>query len=104
MAVYQGNVIYFQPIDTVYRAVLNAASTAHIKVEQADPYAYYIKLNMGVSLFTWGETVTVNLYAINDGRTSAIIVSKSNLGIEIAASSQNKKNVDKVIKLIQNCL
>ena len=35
-----GNVVYSRPIETVYRAVLSAASAAGAKVEQADPYAY----------------------------------------------------------------
>ncbi len=99
-----GNVVYSRPIETVYRAVLSAASAAGAKVEQADPYAYCIKLNMGISLFTWGEKLTVNLYTINDGRTSAVFVSKSNLGTEIAADSRNRKHVDTIIGLIPNYL
>lgn len=98
------NLVYNQSIDVVYNAILNGAQVVKYKVASADPINHIICLSVPISLFTWGEKLTVNLYTINDGRTSVIFNSESNLGIEIAASSINKKNIDKLIKAMSNFL
>lgn len=98
------NLVYVQPIDAVYQAVLMAANDVKYKVAVADNVYHTVTLQVPISFFTWGEKVTVNMYTIADGRTSVIINSKSNLGTEIAAASKNKKNIEKLVQAMQKYL
>lgn len=98
------NLVYVQPIDAVFEAVLKAANDIKYKVTASDKVYHTIALQVPISFFTWGEKMTVNLYTIADGRTSVIVTSKSNLGTEIAAASKNKKNIEKLIQAMQKYL
>lgn len=98
------NLVYVQPIDAVFDAVLKAAGDMKYTVSASDRLYHTVTLQVPVSLFSWGEKMTVNLYTIADGRTSVIVTSKSNLGTEIAAASKNKKNIEKLIQAMQKYL
>ena len=94
------NAVYNFDINVVYSAVACAGQGLKYKVTYADPNAHVLKFDVPMSLFSWGEHITVQLYEINGGRTSVIFNSASNLGTEITASSKNKKNIQKLIAAI----
>lgn len=98
------NAVYDFPIVAVYNAVIYAAQSIKYKIKSADPNTHTIVIDVGMSLLTWGERMTVNLYQIEGGRTSVIFNSKSNLGTEIAANSKNKKNIEKLVNAIPQFL
>ncbi len=100
----ESNIIYSQPIDAVFDAVVLAAQSLKYNVKLADRASHTVTINIGMSMFTWGEVMTVSLFTINDGRTSVIFSCKSKLGTEIAANSKNKKNISKLTEAMQNFL
>ena len=53
-----------------------------------------------MSMFSWGERLTVYLNKMDDNKTQLSFNSKSKLGTEIAANSKNKKNIEKLINAI----
>lgn len=91
---YRADLIFRCDLNTLFGAVLQAAPAVGFKVTNADNVNYVISLSKGMSLFTWGENITVSMGVCPDGSSGLTIVSSSKLGTEIAAGSQNRKNAE----------
>ena len=92
-------------IDMVYNAIINGISTLKgYSITQVDQMNHAIYVNKGPSLFTWGESIIINLYVGQDGQTYVNFSSDSHLGTEFAARKQNRKNIDKIIEAMNNFL
>ncbi len=91
---YRIDLAFGYDLNTVFGAVLQAASPAGLSVVNYDTVNGIINLSKGMSLFTWGESITVMMGVIPDGRTGLTIISSPNLGTEFAARSQNRKNAE----------
>ncbi|MBR1764859.1 MAG: hypothetical protein IJ746_05645 [Ruminococcus sp.] len=83
-------------VNTVFNAVLQGAPAAGFSVVNTDPANGVINLTKGMSLWTWGENITVYLGVLPDSRTGLTIVSAPKLGTEFGASSQNRKNAEQL--------
>lgn len=95
---------YAYGMNAVYDALFRAAEAVKYKLKKSDRVAYKAQFSTGISLFTWGEQLHVSLAPLPDGRTGVYISSISNLGTEIAASSRNRKNVEKFVKALNTFL
>lgn len=95
---------YAYSMDEVYDAVFRAAAAIGYKMKNSDRAAYTAQFSTGLSMFTWGEKLHVSLSSLPDGRTGINVSSVSNLGTEIAASSRNRKNVEKFVKALNTFL
>ena len=85
-------------IDVVFNAILNGINTlSGYSVFQADQINHVIGVSKGPSLFTWGETIMINLN-VNQAtnQTYVYFSSDSKLGTEFAAKKQNRKNIDEI--------
>ena len=98
------NAVYNFPVDQVYTAAVYAVQSLKYNVRVADASTHSIQISFGMSLFSYGETMTVGCYEIEGGRTSVIFSSKSVLGTEIGSRSKNKKNIQKLISAIPQFL
>ena len=98
------NAVYNFPVEQVYTAIVYAAQSLRYNVRVADAVTHSIQISFAMSLFSYGETMTISCYGIEGGRTSVMFNSKSNLGTEIGARSKNKKNTEKLIAVIPNFL
>lgn len=101
---FRADLAYNYELNYVFDAVFRAAQMCGFRVENADRYNYMIYISKGLSLWTWGERLTVAMGVIPDGRTGVTIVSQSKLGTEIAARRQNRKNVEKLVNMINQTL
>lgn len=72
------------------------------KVKKVDLEEHIIYVNVRMSMFSYGEKLTVYLNKIDDNKTQLSFNSKSKLGTEIAANSKNKKNIQLLINAINN--
>lgn len=70
------------------------------KIKKVDSEENIIYVNVRMSMFSWGERLTVYLNKMDDNKTQLSFNSKSKLGTEIAANSKNKKNIEKLINAI----
>ena len=91
---YRIDLAFGYDVNTVFNAVLQGAPTAGFSVVNYDTANCIINLSKGMSLFTWGESLTVMMGVIPDGRPGLTIISSSNLGTEFAARRQNQKNAE----------
>jgi len=88
-----------ETIEIVLKAVSDIKS---FKVKKVDSEEHIIYVNVRMSMFSWGERLTVYLNKMDDNKTQLSFNSKSKLGTEIAANSKNKKNIEKLINAINN--
>lgn len=70
------------------------------KVKRVDREEHIIYANVRMSMFSYGEKLTVYLNKMDDNKTQLSFNSRSKLGTEIAANSKNKKNIEKLINAI----
>ena len=92
-------------IETVYDAVLNAvAGLSGFKVLNENRATHVININVSLSMFSWGETMTVSLNPLSEMQTQVFISSNSKLGTEIAGKSKNRKNVEKLVNALNSIL
>ena len=85
-------------IDTVYQAAISAVnSVSRMKVGSTNPSKHTIRVDIPMSAFSWGETMTISMREVSQSSTEISFTSDSNLGLEFAAKSKNRKNIDRVI-------
>lgn len=70
------------------------------KVKEIDSEEHIIYVNVRMSMFSYGERLTVYLKKIDENKTQLSFNSKSKLGTEIAANSKNRKNIENLIHAI----
>lgn len=86
-------------IEIVLKAIHDVKS---FKVKKVDSEEHVIYVNVRMSMFSYGERLTVYLNKMGDNKTQLSFNSKSKLGTEIAANSKNKKNIQMIINAINN--
>ena len=90
-------------IEDAFNIVLKAIEeTRSFKVADTDANEYIIRVNVGMSMFSWGEKMTIWLEKIGEEKTIIYFDSRSKLGTEIVANSKNKQNIQKLINVIEN--
>lgn len=94
------------PYDVVFEKTQKAIEGAGMKVKSADPLMGRIIASVGMSLFSWGEDVTVVVEKINDEQSLVKIESSLKIGINVTGASKHQKNFNKIIaelsKLLQS--
>lgn len=100
----QGVVVNYN-IDKVFDAVVKAAeSLSGFTVKNANKLTHSISINVGMSLFSWGEQMTVSLNDVSEHKTEIMFSSGSKLGMEYAANTKNRKNIDQLMNAMSNYL
>ena len=92
-------------IEEVHEAVIKAVQNIKwFKLKAEDRATHTIDINVSVSLFAWGERMTVVLTDLGENKTQVKASSRSKLGTEVVAGSRNEKNVAKLIEEINKVL
>ena len=92
-------------IDKVYDAVLKGVEgLSGFTVKNNNRITHSITINVGMSLFSWGEQMNVSMIEISDNKTEIQFNSGSKLGTEFAANSKNRKNIDAVMNAMSKYL
>jgi len=99
------NLLYNYPAWAVFQAVCAAAQvTSGFKLVMANPQILTIQISKSMSFLTWGENLFVQVFPMNEAQCNLQIMSKSKMGTEIAANSQNRKNISKILEAAQQQL
>ena len=92
-------------IDTVYQAVVSGvASLPRMSIITTDLSIHTIRVNVPMSLLSWGETMTISLRELSDSSTEISFTSDSKLGTEFAAKSKNRKNIQLLMEAMSHYL
>lgn len=68
--------VYSATVDNVYAAALRAAASEKLQVVATDKEAGRIDLSHGVTLWSWGERISIFVTKVSASETEVAIVSK----------------------------
>jgi len=96
------------PKELVYSAMCRAIpSIKGMKIESADKLQGRIMVKAGVSLFSWGENIPIQLISVNENLTKVQITSSPKTGIMFGGAfdmGKNRKNIESILSATSQIL
>ena len=92
-------------LEKVFDAILKGAeSLSGFSVKSSNRVTHSVSINVGMSLFSWGEKMTVSLKDLAEDKTEIVFSSGSKLGTEFVSNTKNRKNIDNLINAMSRYL
>ncbi|GHU67003.1 hypothetical protein AGMMS49983_17540 [Clostridia bacterium] len=111
MAGFSQNTILNFEIDAVYDAALRAIPALKgFKLVRESKVSYTIFAKTGVTLFSYGENISVSLTETEQNKTSVSVISEPKMGALFGAiaamedAGKNQRNIKVVLEAIKNQL
>jgi hypothetical protein len=87
--------------DTVFDAICKAVPTiSGMKLDNADKLAGRIMVKAGVTLWSWGENIPIQLTFISETKTKVSITSTPKTGVMFGGAfdmGKNRKNIENIL-------
>lgn len=87
--------------DQVFEAICRAVPVIKgMKIDYADKLQGRIMVKAGVSLFSWGENIPIQLTSVTDNKTKVQITSSPKTGIMLGGAfdmGKNRKNIETIL-------
>ena len=85
------------PADVAFEKLLEAIPEVGMTIKQKDDALRRVSVSAGISLFSWGENVSIVVNS--DGENSCVvgIDSALKLGVNVTGAHRHQKNFDKII-------
>lgn len=87
--------------DTVFDAVCKAIpKVSGMKIDNSDKLSGRIMVKAGVTLWSWGENIPIQLTSISETKTKLQITSSPKTGVMFGGAfdmGKNRKNIEKII-------
>ena len=96
-----GGAQFPEPKEKVFKAVIEAVGNLKgFKVKDNDEYMGRVVVKAGISAFSWGETVPVQISSISDNETSVSLTSGETMGWATSGYDfgKNQRNIEKILK------
>lgn len=94
----KSRLIFHYDIEEVFEATVRAIDdNSSMKINSQDESTGLINACVGVSLFSWGDDVTIKVFERSDGNTEVKIVSA-----EKCLDDKHDKNTQKINELMQD--
>lgn len=100
-----GEVEIAYPQPEVFQAAEQAvAEISHMKIVEADGTAGRITVSSSMSLWSWGEKLTLAIDADGDSTTTVHVVADPNLFTNVTAAHKDREDVQQVLDAMQAIL
>ena len=90
--------------EPVYEGLLRVLGPAGYSVKHQDKSIGRILAGAGMSAFSWGEDVTLQVQRQSEASTEVIIQSNLKVGFNLAATGKNAQNAERIIGALSNYL
>lgn len=94
--------------ENVFNALCKAIPKINgMKIDNADKLTGRILAKGGVSLFSWGENIPIQLTTISDNLTKVSITSSPKTGMMFGGAfdmGKNRKNIETILQMTSNIL
>jgi hypothetical protein len=94
--------------DIVFDAICKAIPRIDgMKIDTADKLSGRIMVKAGVTLWSWGENIPIQLTSISEMKTKVQITSTPKTGIMFGGAfdmGKNRKNIEKILSITSNIL
>ena len=88
------------PYDDVFDAVVAVIPDIGFKLISEDRVIGRVTTSTSMSLFSWGENLTIVVEKVEDGSTLISIESALKFGINVAGAHRHSKNFNKLIEAL----
>ena len=85
------------PYDAVFDAVVASVDDVGFSLKSEDRVIGRVVASTGMSLFSWGENVTVVVEKVSDASTLVAIDSSLKVGVNLAGNHRHTANFEKLI-------
>ena len=92
------------PVGVVYEKLLEAIHRVGMSIKQKDEMLKRVSVSTGMSMFSWGENVSIVVNDIDDKTSVVSIDSSLKLGVNLAGAHKHQKNFDKIIYSLSDIL
>jgi len=96
------------PIPVVFDAASKKLkSNKTFSIDKIDPILHTIAVKAGLSLFSWGENITISFREISSSKTEIVILSTPKTGIMFGGAmdmGKNRKNINDIMQAISSAL
>ncbi|EBI1757228.1 hypothetical protein F2H72_22390 [Salmonella enterica] len=92
------------PADIAYEKLIEAIPEVGMSIKQKDDILRRVSVSAGISLFSWGENVSIVVNADGDKSCTVGIDSSLKLGVNVTGAHRHQKNFDKIIYALSNKL
>jgi hypothetical protein len=90
--------------DKVFSGLLAILGPAGFKLKSQDQAIGRIRASAGISVLSWGETITLHVVATSDASTNVLVQSDLRLGVNVTGAPKNKQNTERIIAALSHYL
>ncbi|CNI05446.1 hypothetical protein [Yersinia pekkanenii] len=90
--------------DFVFDVLEKAVENVGMSIKESDRSLRRATVSVGMSLFSWGENVSISVNKIDDESSVVAMDSSLKFGASVAGSHKHQKNFDKIIYSLSNVL
>lgn len=94
--------------ENVFNALCEAIPKIQgMKIDNADKLSGRILVKAGVSLFSWGENIPIQLIILSEDLTKVLIISSPKTGIMFGGAfdmGKNRRNIENILQMTSNVL
>jgi len=90
--------------DLVFDVLERAIENADMSVKKIDKNLRRATISVGMSLFSWGETVSISVNKIDDESCVVAMDSSLKFGANVTGAHKHQKNFDKIIYSLSDLL
>jgi hypothetical protein len=90
--------------DKVFGMLEMAVKKAGMSIKHSDSTLRRATINVGISLFSWGENVSLSVIEVDDKSCVIAMDSSLKFGANVAGSHKHQKNFDKIIYSLSEAL
>ncbi len=92
------------PAEVAYEKLLEAIPEVGMTIKQKDDILRRVSISAGISLFSWGENVSIVVNADSEDTCVVGIDSSLKLGFNVTGAHRHQKNFDKIIYALSSKL
>jgi hypothetical protein len=105
---HEGGAEFPHPHDDVFDALLEAIPTIPgMKVQTADKHGGTISVKAGMSIVSWGESITIAVAEVSSAVTRVDVVSRPKTGLFLGGAfdlGKNTRNVERILEAVSQVL
>lgn len=94
--------------EKVFEALCQAIPTiSGMKIDSADKLMGRVLVKAGVSLFSWGENIPIQVIEVSENKTKVQITSSPKTGVMFGGAfdmGKNRKNIEKILSTTSQIL
>ena len=92
------------PYDDVFDGLLAVIPKTGVILKSQDRIIGRIVASTGISLFSWGENLTIVVEKVDDSNTLVAIESALKVGLNVAGAHRHAKNFNRLIEALSSHL